>query len=271
MHKQKGIALFQVILITTILIILATYISNKANKQVSSAEQIKDKQLAMLATRSILSQIKFNLLTTTADILVDKQGWNFYGEEFLIDDVTVSIQDHNGLLSLNKNTPIETFKSIITTVENETNTSISVSANIFKEWFSNPAHNRIQNLEQLMNIGFSYEAAASVWHKISVNSRFVYNPMNVPTASLNVLYDKNIAQEIDQLRSNRLAYSELIERLKQVTGIQNGEDQAYITGPYYRIKINAKIGESHWKMLYELSMENGFNGMNLINLSQRPF
>jgi len=270
MDKQKGIALFQVLLITTILLILASFISRKANNQVDSAININDKQLAMLDVKSTLSHIKFNLLSKTSDFLADNQGWNFHGEEFEISGVTVSVQDHNGLLFINKKTSINRLNAIIEVIEKLTNQPFDVSAQVLRQWFSNPKNSRIQNLEQLINLGVSYESATIIWSNITVNPRILFNPMNTPYILLPVFFDNNQIQELTQLRTNNLTYKQTKQVVEQITAIENDEFSGYITGPYYRIKISANIGESYWKMLYELSIVQEYNGFDLITLSQRP-
>lgn len=271
MYKQKGIALFQVLLITTILLILASFISHKANNQINSAININDKQLAMLAEKSAISRIKFDLLAKTPDVLVDDEGWNFHGEEFEIAGVTVSVQDHNGLLFINKKTSINTLNAILKAVEKEISQPLDVTAPILKQWFSNLDNVRIQNLEQLINLGFNYESAESIWSKISVNSRFMFNPMNVPSLLLPVFFNSNQTQEISTIREEQLNFVDTKRIIKEITGIESDETVGYITGPYFRIKISANIGESHWKMLYEFSILKEYNGFHLVTLSQRPF
>jgi len=269
MRKQKGIALFQVILITSILILLATYVTTKAQQQVESGFNIANKQIAMLKVKTTLSKVKFHLLSKPASILHDQYGWNFYGEPFNIDGIEVTVQDHNGLIYLNQHTPISVFENIIKSVEQELSENITVATTNFQQWFIDPNNVRIQNLEQLTNIGFSYDAAVQIWNRISVNPKFLFNPANTPDKALNVLFSASQAMQIKELRPNT-NYIEIINQVEQATGITNDEETGYITGPYFRVKIKVQVEESSWHMLYELSLEKNFNGLNLITLSQRP-
>ncbi|MBL4941378.1 MAG: hypothetical protein JKY81_06885 [Colwellia sp.] len=271
MNKQKGVALFQVLLIITILMLLAIFVSNKAKMQVDSAQHIADKQAAMLDVTTTLAKIKFNLLAYTTEVLLNKNKWNFYGEEFFIGKVKVTIQDHNGLLFINNKTPLKTVKKAID-VAQKMDVSISgVSAETFIDWFSKPKNVRIQNLEQLMSIGFSFDAASKLWSFITTNPRVLFNPMNVPKPLMSVYFESSQSQQLLALRAEKKPYVTVREMTEVITGISNDETTGYIMGPYYRVKISAKTGKSHWNMLYEISIVQRHKGFEIIILSQRPF
>ncbi|PCI59284.1 MAG: hypothetical protein COB35_11710 [Gammaproteobacteria bacterium] len=272
LKKQQGVALFQVLLIVTILMFLAIFVTNKAKMQVKSAQSITDKQKAMLTVRTVLSKIKFNLLSSPADVLYDQQKWNFYGEEFLIDDVTVSIQDHNGLLFINKRTPVDLVDNIISlanSVDKKNNNSVSSKS--FIHWFDEPTNTRIQNLEQFISMGFSWLSAKELWSYITVNPRVLFNPMNVPKTLLPVFFPNNQVGRILALRATGKNYVEIQHEMQTITKLTADESVGYVTGPYYRVKISAKINKSYWNMLYELSIVQQHNGLHVITLSQRPF
>jgi len=270
LKTQQGVALFQVLLIITILLFLAIFVSNKAKMQVSSAQKIADKQAAMLSVTSTLAKIKFNLLTLPADRLHDKLGWNFYGKDFLFNKAKVNIQDHNGLLSINKNTQIKLLTQLIGITNKESDSVNAVSPTLLKQWFANTNNIRLQNLEQLTNIGFSYQAAKIIWSAITVNPRILFNPMNVPEFILPVFFDKAQVQQIIDLRADDNSYMEMKQQMRNITQISEDEMVGYITGPYYRVKISAKIGKSEWNMLYELSIVQQLRGLDILILSQRP-
>jgi hypothetical protein len=172
------------------------------------------------------------------------------------------------LLSINKNTPVSLLKKVIDITQQENTSYRPVSAESFKQWFANNLH--LQNLEQLINIGFSYQAAKIIWSAITVNPRILFNPMNVPALMLPVFFDKSQAQQIIALRKGHNSYIEMKQSIRDISQISEDEMVGYITGPYYRVKISAKIGKSEWNMLYELSIVQQLRGLDVLILSQRP-
>ena len=271
MNKQKGIALFQVLLIIIILMLLAIFISHKAKSQIDSAQRIEDKQRAMLEVLSTLATIKYKLLAFPADVLNDKHGWNFYGKEFLIDGVTVTIQDHNGLISINKNTPKETVVKLLSLVRKDDEEYSSVSSTSFINWFAQSKNIHIQNMEQLMSMGFSFRVATEFWSYISTFTQIMFNPMNVPDKLLMTVFDEEQAKQLLELRTNNNVYNEIKKQTQIITNIYSDEAVGYITGPNFKVKIKANKNKSHWNMLYELGIVQRIKGYQLITLSQKPF
>jgi general secretion pathway protein K len=104
--SQKGVALIQVLLISAVISILAIRFSYTAREQIEIASAYQDRVTASLALRSTQNRIIYLLLGhddfshLSTDVPV-KGHWNFYGQPFWLDDNTeVTLQDHNGLLSM---------------------------------------------------------------------------------------------------------------------------------------------------------------------------
>lgn len=271
MNKQKGIALFQVLLIITILMLLAIFVTHKAKGQLDSAQKIADKQQAMLAVTSTLSQVSYGLLSYPVNELIDKHAWNFYGKEFLIGDVKVSIQDNNGLLSLHKNTPNKIVSKLISLAASADEDKQLMSPTTFINWFTQPNNIRIQNMEQFISMGFSFRQATELWSCITTLPLAMFNPMNVPDKLLVILFDETQVQQLRELRINSNTYNEIKQQTQTITNIYSDEAIGYITGPNYRVKISAIKNKSQWNMLYELGIVQRINGYQLITLSQKPF
>ncbi|WP_076410997.1 general secretion pathway protein GspK [Shewanella sp. UCD-KL12] len=85
--KQKGIALFQVLLITAVISIMAMQFTQTARNQISIASTIVDRVQAQSELRSAEAELLFSLITEKRqrDIHSNNsyaQNWNFYGKPF---------------------------------------------------------------------------------------------------------------------------------------------------------------------------------------------
>lgn len=114
--RNQGIALFQVLLITAVISILAIQFTQTAKNQISIASTIVDRTQAQALMRSTEAELLFALITEPRRREANASNeyakvWNFYGAPFVLegDDeraldnsvtVEVSLQDQNGLLSL---------------------------------------------------------------------------------------------------------------------------------------------------------------------------
>ncbi|BDX07690.1 hypothetical protein [Planctobacterium marinum] len=102
-RKQQGIALVQVLLISTVLMLLVVQLSSKANNAVEIATELKHKAGAETKIQSAMAHIQFALLTQSRvdfDIQALDRSLGFFGEPQRVEaDLTVEIQDMAGLLS----------------------------------------------------------------------------------------------------------------------------------------------------------------------------
>ena len=97
--KQQGIALFQVLLITAVISIMAIQFTQTARNQLSIASTIVDRVEAQAQLRSTEAELLYSLITEkrqpdklSANVYVRK--WNFYGKPFtLIDEPLDSTKD----------------------------------------------------------------------------------------------------------------------------------------------------------------------------------
>jgi type II secretory pathway component PulK len=103
LSKQKGVALIQVLLIVSMILILVVQLSKGSKEQVDTAIRLKDKNNVLIAMDSALELIKFNLLTQQKNKRFNtpiSSQWNFYGSTFFYMGVDISLQDSAGLISL---------------------------------------------------------------------------------------------------------------------------------------------------------------------------
>jgi len=108
-HKEQGIALIQVLLISAIISILAIHFSYTAREQIAIATAFEQRIKATQALKSAQSKMIYTLLTQNTfeqpnNTFPSSEPWNFYGKPFTLaqtenSKIVVSIQDNNGLLS----------------------------------------------------------------------------------------------------------------------------------------------------------------------------
>jgi len=108
--KQQGVALIQVLLISTIISILAIRFSFTAREQVNTAYALEQRVKANQKLQSTQSRIIYTLLTQKnteteqpINLFPKTEQWNFHGKPFLIDhdentQIKVAIQNSQGLL-----------------------------------------------------------------------------------------------------------------------------------------------------------------------------
>jgi len=101
MRRERGIALIQVLLIAGIIGMLMLQLGLTAREQVAMAKRLDDRATLQLKATSRESAILYSLLTEPMVRKPDSgnpyaAAWNFAGEPFQVDGVTLSIQDESG-------------------------------------------------------------------------------------------------------------------------------------------------------------------------------
>lgn len=101
MHRERGIALIQVLLVTGIIALLMLQMGLTARDQVARAQALSDRAALQLAAQSREAALVFSLLTEPLAKAPDSENsyaaaWNFQGTPFLVDGITFSIQDESG-------------------------------------------------------------------------------------------------------------------------------------------------------------------------------
>jgi len=104
MHRQRGVALVQVLLVTTIIILLVTQLSLTAAEQVRRAQALQDRSEAELYLHSREVALLYTLLTesfapSSGSANPYAASWNFHGEPFAVDGLEITLQDQSGLMS----------------------------------------------------------------------------------------------------------------------------------------------------------------------------
>ncbi|HEY9041988.1 MAG TPA: hypothetical protein VIN66_07365, partial [Rheinheimera sp.] len=102
--KQRGIALIQVLILSTILTVILLSMNHQARQHLRLASAVQQYTAANMKLHSAEAEIIFTMLSNLPAVLeknTDSNGsrWNFHGEPFLFNDVTLNIQDTSGLIS----------------------------------------------------------------------------------------------------------------------------------------------------------------------------
>ena len=102
--KQQGIALIQVLLLSTILAVVLLSMNHQARQHIRLASAVQQYTQANLALHSAEAEIIYNLLSNQPFVLQSGNNntgvpWNFYGKPFDFNQLTIQIQDTSGLLS----------------------------------------------------------------------------------------------------------------------------------------------------------------------------
>jgi general secretion pathway protein K len=144
-NKNKGIALFQVLLITAVISLLAIQFTQTAQNQIAIASTIVDRVQAQVDLRTLESELLFTLLTERNVQQVNSSNpyvanWNFYGKPFSLtqqaanrtssaedfDDrlttAVFSIQDQNSLISLYNDSNPEKLTALFTKLKHTNST-----------------------------------------------------------------------------------------------------------------------------------------------------
>ncbi|MFT5813624.1 MAG: general secretion pathway protein K [Psychroserpens sp.] len=233
MHKQSGIALIQVLLISTLITLLAMHFTYTAREQIAISSALEQRAKASQKLKSVQNKIIFSLLTINdfeqeSEVFPQSEPWNFYGKPFYLEQnedtqVLIAIQDNSGLLSQHYIKSPHWTKAF---------TQLGLSINeitrkqgLIQDWqdkdknswiIGNLEPNKLDNGQQFRNqaiqlaqeIEWFFEddrQKLNLLKKISTPYSVVaFNPMNAPDVLLSLYFTPEIAAEIIRQRENSL-------------------------------------------------------------------
>lgn len=269
--KAAGVALVQVLITTTIIMLLMLYFLTAAKSQVGHARAIQDKTQAYLSHYSTQNAVLFRLLTSEPNALIN-EGWNFYGEPFEAnEDAMVQVQDLNGLLSLattseprlinallSQYIPAEQAQTISASMTDWIDLdNIASSSGAESEFYAakgkEVGNGPIQTFTELPFIrGMTYDVEQILIKNTTVHPTPYFNPMVAPQPMLSAfINDRNLAEELVSMRGSS-NYTK--DRFEQDTGLTPEDGLDYIYGPNYRITINSQVGDSYYGKVLELTL-----------------
>ena len=274
--NDQGIALIQVLLLSSIISILAIRFTETAQDQISMAESFENRVRVQLKAQSVVNEIIFLLLSdsftlrssdriSVIDAFIDEEPFKFHGESISWGaGVTLQTQDLNGLLPqlFPKNelwrrvllrrglTEAEVARYIGVWSDMQDADNLSWSEGEFEP-------TALPNGGSYMN-GFAQNEIVMRWvfedkpqllsfllPLSNVNAFYETNLLNSPDALLSALFDSPTASSIMDIRSRgRLAESELRSLLPE--DIDMNKLQFGNSGRL-RIHVEVKSGDITWK------------------------
>lgn len=259
--KQQGIALLQVLLLSTILMVLLLAANHQARQHIKLASAVQHYTQANLALHSTEAEILFTMLSTLPLQLQQKDNstgarWNFHGELFQFGEVDVRIQDTSGLLSAASPNPA--MLKAFTERQSGSETLGRQIAAALADWqdkddiprldgaeqadYPNYAVRNapIQYLEEWLFIkGVSPDLFAKIQPLLTMFPQGV-NINQQPEALWRLYLSETQVAELTRARAN----GELTESLFQaISGITIDEFTRFATGPAYRISFTVKNGD----------------------------
>jgi general secretion pathway protein K len=267
-RKQRGIALIQVIITTSIIMLLMIFFLGAAKDQVMRAQALQNKTLAYLSHYSAKNQVLYQLLTSEHSQL-RQQRWNFYGTPIQLNEhTTVAIQDLNGLFSLPSMARPTILQAILepTLGANQANVVAdsmmdwidldSISSRSGAEQSSYDAfgivvrNGPIQTYTEFPYInGMSIEAEQILLENTTIHPTPFYNPMTSPQTLLGAYFkDEAMAQSAMGLRGGNSYNKKDVLALTQVWP-EDGLD--YFSGPGFRLTVNSKVADSFYGKVFE--------------------
>lgn len=266
---QKGIALIQVLILSTVLSVVLLSMNFQAREHLKLAAAVNQYVDAELQIQSAQAEVVFTMLTSqwsqlsTVDINDrDKVRWNFHGKDFDFSGVTLNIQDTSGLINLSS-PDINTL--ILTAGDKSRGLAL---ADAIADWQDADDTRRTNGAEQeqypqgvmVRNAAIQFAEELQLVHGVDKDLyRKLLPEMSFFTRGINVnqqsdtlirLYHKSeIAEEIIRLREQNQLRTGDIERL---TGGEVNEFSRYGIGPVFRIRFTAKATDV--KLSRELTM-----------------
>lgn len=270
--KQQGIALFQVLLITSILAILAIQFTQTAKNQIEIAQMIVDRANAEIALKNAETDLIFSMLTETKSSQINQFNvpWNFYNKPFDISaQVIGKIQDQHALLSVfkvnNTNNLMRLFRIMNLPVGEKIEQSILdwQDANSLarvhgaeKSDYSTvgiPTNVTFQQLNEISYVKGAEKIGASTMEPyVNLRPSAYFNPLNSPKEILLLFTSAQKVEQILKLRDNGALTPSLFSN---ITGINRDETLNFFTSGQVKLELNANIGHVSLRKLYEINIK----------------
>jgi general secretion pathway protein K len=282
-RKEKGIALIQVLIIAMILTMLGIFINQSVRNQVNIAKLIQDNLKLSIVLESTEAELLHTLLTHKRYKRIDSENefvkrWNFHGETFKLDDqVSIELQDLNGLLSLNYMNNIlstrlleqlghtghnaRTFLDSLKDWKDEDDLKHLNGAESYyyqKEKLPVPRNNFLQSLQEVTNIKGANILSQAQWQKyysLALVSKF--NPLNAQKEVLNAFL--NNEQALESVLVLREKNQLNLLTFYQATGIEADDFITFSTGRLINIKILVNIEKNQLSKSFQVELRPNAN------------
>lgn len=261
---QRGIALVQILLITGILTVFALYLNQEAQQQIKTAllaQQRTDAEILLRDTKSIVfNELMVKQRHTPAIKNPDfsapfSERWNFYGQAIqLNDNVTITMQDHAGLMSLHL-PPLERLKQLLLSNGVNYERTEKITAHLldwqdvdniprslgqesnFDKLVRNANLQTVRELEQVIRLSELEQGLLFTNTTVFYNGDF--NPFHASKELIAALSNEESAIRVMELRSlGQLSISDF----SAITGIV-ADDVSYLPVNTLTLVISVNVGE----------------------------
>ena len=265
MRNQSGIALVMMLFVTAILALITINFIQQSNHQIKVAQRIQGKTIAISQIENAKAEIFYNLLTART-LKLEREGWNFYNEEFKLGNTQVKIQDLRGLFGLYGFVPESQFVKLLQNckVENVDLSSVAKSVLSKHNGQSFPI-DKLQRLNYLIGQQ-SLETTACLKNNITRHNIGNFNPSLAPKEALSAkLDDELMVNEFLEVRGKGR------DNLNAVFDKYLDEDSldsfSTLAGPYFRVILRAQVSESSWSEELEFKTSLSTPQNPIMNLS----
>jgi general secretion pathway protein K len=284
---QKGIALFQILLMTAVISILALQFTQTARNQVAIASIMNDRLQAQTILKTVESELLFALFTENRyqNPSSDNpyvQNWNFFGERFEPANSTpearieLKIQDLNGLIGLYQGRGHEWLAALLESLNDKNtlseNIDVSTVINSMIDWQDSddlalvngaergqyeasemPSNLPFQNYSEFQYVkGVSAELHKYLQPLTTVRSQRYFNPMLAPNEILTSMLDEDRVNEIIRLRrAGQLS----INKFTALSGFETDESLMFFPSGLLRIDFSVKVAEVSLKKSIEIYLQ----------------
>ena len=279
---QRGVALIQVLLISSLISILAISFSFTARNQVKMARAFEQRTSATQLLKSVQNKVIYTLLTQnifdkSINVFPESERWNFYGQPFVLEQskdvkIIAQIQDNSGLLSQQLiHTPMwnKVFKGLGLSEEQikqkqgeisdwqdqDTNSWIIGSKEL--STLNNGQLYRNQPIQLSQEIAWFFSQEPKIINLIQAISTHLlsirFNPMNAPAPLLRLLLEQDVADEIIRLRSNNTLTAQ-----EMITMLGNSFDSDYMylyRGSNLKITIYVELNTVQLQETIEIKLQ----------------
>jgi general secretion pathway protein K len=275
-HKQKGIALIQVLLISAIITVFAIYLSQTARQQVSIASLLNDRSQAAVSIHDSESLVLFNLLTKQSMVERkagvasenDKQNVTYYyGQKLSLNVQTITtINDLSGKLSIF--TPERSILEPLLLAQGYTQSATNSIYDTLLDWQDTdklarlngaessdysvgPRNQKIPFIEELLQVkNMAPELYSLLHNNLSEIPAAGFNPIVASEELINALYP-DVANQLIELRKQENLTSQLFSRY---TNIQSDEWFRLYPSNRFRMRIESTVGAVALSKLVDLEI-----------------
>jgi len=261
----EGVALIQILLITSILSVFALYVTQTAQQQLAVTNLAQQRAIAESVIHSAQAELNFTLLTEHKFLLGDQEvinpianSWNFHGEPFrLNENVQAIIQDQAGLINLHYLNQTR-FTLLLASVGIE-RSRIRFIIDRLLDWQDIDTISRPSGNEYLLDALGARNALLpditeieQVVELTDIEKEVIYkncglfivgnfNPLVASKELISSLSSPEAANEIILLRKNKQLTPFLF---KNITGIIEEEDMTFYPSNTLYIKLIAKVNQT---------------------------